>query len=469
MNTQMYILGQVVEGLAAPLEVINPASAEIIASCRSASAAQVDDAIAFAQARFEHWQHTPDAVIREHLLAISAELLVHKAEIASLISLEQGKPIALAELEVELSVIWINTVADFEIPIEEYQEANGKKILVYNRPVGVVASITPWNWPFMIATWHLFPALKAKNCVIHKPSEYTPLSSILLVEIINRHLPAGVCNLVLGAAEVGSMLSSHTGIAKLSFTGSIRTGKSILQHSAYDLKSVLLELGGNDLGIVLADVDVDEVAEKIFAAAFLNSGQTCACLKRLYVQKNIYQALLHKLSNIMHQQVLGSGLDPESTLGPLQNQAQFDKVKALIDGARERGATLIQSIQVLPTRGYFIAPTLVTDITEDDPLVTEEQFGPVLPILPFDDLDQVIAQNNQLDYGLGASVWSKDLDTAHEIAMRLQSGTVWINSHCDLSPRVAFGGWKHSGLGFSFGVEGLLHYTHKQAIHVSMV
>lgn len=191
MNTQMYILGQVVEGLAAPLEVINPASAEIIASCRSASAAQVDDAIAFAQARFEHWQHTPDAVIREHLLAISAELLVHKAEIASLISLEQGKPIALAELEVELSVIWINTVADFEIPIEEYQEANGKKILVYNRPVGVVASITPWNWPFMIATWHLFPALKAKNCVIHKPSEYTPLSSILLVEIINRHLPAG--------------------------------------------------------------------------------------------------------------------------------------------------------------------------------------------------------------------------------------------------------------------------------------
>lgn len=468
MNTQMYILGQAVEGQAAAFAVINPATCEIITHCRSASAVQVDEAIGFAQARFEHWQHTPDEVVREHLLAISADIWAHKAEIAALISLEQGKPIALAELEVELSLIWINTVIDFEIPIDEYQEANGKKIVVYNRPVGVVASISPWNWPFLIATWHLFPALKAKNCVMHKPSEFTPLSSIMLVELINRHLPTGVCNLVLGAAEVGSMLSSHPGVAKLSFTGSIRTGKSILQHSAYDLKSVLLELGGNDIGIVLADVDIDEVAEKIFAAAFLNSGQTCACLKRLYVQRKVYPALLHKLSNIMHQQVLGAGLDPESTLGPLQNQIQYDKVKALIEGARDRGATLIQSIQVLPARGYFIAPTLVTDLSADDPLVTEEQFGPVLPILPFDEVDQVIAESNQLDYGLGASVWSKDVERAQDIALRLHSGTVWINSHCDLSPRVAFGGWKHSGLGFSFGMEGLLHYTHKQAIHISV-
>lgn len=468
MNTQMYMLGQAVDGLAAPFAVINPATCEVIAHCRSASAAQVDEAIAFAQARFEHWQHTPDTVIRDHLLAISAAILAHKAEIAALISLEQGKPISLAELEVELSLIWINTVADFEIPIDEYEESSGKKVVVYNRPVGVVASITPWNWPFMIATWHLFPALKAKNCVINKPSEYTPLSSIFLVEIINRYLPAGVCNLVLGAAEVGSMLSSHPGIAKLSFTGSIRTGKSILQHSAYDLKSVLLELGGNDIGIVMPDVDVDEVAEKIFAAAFLNSGQTCTCLKRLYVHKQVYASLLHKLSNIMHQQVLGAGLDPESTLGPLQNQVQYDKVKALIDGAHERGATVIQSIQMLPAQGYFIAPTLVTDIREDDPLVSEEQFGPVLPILPFEELDQVIAHSNQLDYGLGASVWSKDLERAYDIATRLHSGTVWINSHCDLSPRVAFAGWKHSGLGFSFGLEGLLHYTQKQAIHISV-
>lgn len=467
MDTNLIINGVAVQGQAAFTDVINPATEEVIAQVASASVEQVNDAVQAALAAFKTWKNVSDADQAEAFKKIAADIRAESAALAELITLEQGKPLGLAQFEVEAGASWIEFVSSLEIPVETIPDPSGKTIKVYNRPLGVVASITPWNWPFMIAIWHLIPALKTKNCVVNKPSEYTPLSTIKLVEIINRHVPKGVCSVVLGTGEVGGALSGHPDIAKVTFTGSTRTGQRILSNSVDSLKSVVLELGGNDVGLVLEDVDLDVVAERIFGSAFLNAGQTCAALKRLYVHESVYDALTEKLVNIANAQVVGAGLDPETTFGPIQNKAQYDKVKGLIADAVAQGGQVISAAKTIPEKGYFVAPTLITNVAQGVALVDEEQFGPVLPIVKFSDVNEVIAQTNNSEFGLGGSVWSKDIAKAEAIASQMETGTVWINSHSDLSPAAPFGGWKTSGLGFSFGLEGLLLFTHKQAIHIT--
>lgn len=467
MDTNLIINGVAVQGQAAFTDVINPATEEVIAQVASASVEQVNDAVQAALAAFKTWKNVSDADQAEAFKKIAADIRAESAALAELITLEQGKPLGLAQFEVEAGASWIEFVSSLEIPVETIPDPSGKTIKVYNRPLGVVASITPWNWPFMIAIWHLIPALKTKNCVVNKPSEYTPLSTIKLVEIINRHVPKGVCSVVLGTGEVGGALSGHPDIAKVTFTGSTRTGQRILSNSVDSLKSVVLELGGNDVGLVLEDADLDVVAERIFGSAFLNAGQTCAALKRLYVHESVYDALTEKLVNIANAQVVGAGLDPETTFGPIQNKAQYDKVKGLIADAVAQGGQVISAAKTIPEKGYFVAPTLITNVAQGVALVDEEQFGPVLPIVKFSDVNEVIAQTNNSEFGLGGSVWSKDIAKAEAIASQMETGTVWINSHSDLSPAAPFGGWKTSGLGFSFGLEGLLLFTHKQAIHIT--
>ena len=466
MNTDLLINGQAIVGIGEIINVLNPANEQIIAAVPSASIEQLEQAVVAAKQAFSAWQYTDDQVISQSFNRIADAVAQHKDEIAELITLEQGKPLFLAQVEVDLTVGWIRYIAGLDIPVEYYEE-NGKEINVYNRPLGVVASITPWNWPLMIAAWHIFPALKAKNTVINKPSEFTPLSTIKLVEIINQHLPKGVCNLVLGNGVIGGALTAHVDVEKVTFTGSTTTGQKILQGAIADLKSVVLELGGNDVGIVLSDANLDEAIPKIFQSTFLNAGQTCACLKRLYVHESLYDDVVERLVALINAQVVGNGLDQATTFGPLQNKIQYQKVLALIADAEASGANIIRPSQAIPDSGYFIAPTLVTDIDQQSTLVQTEQFGPVLPILKFTDAEEVVNATNQSEYGLGGSVWTRDLAFAQKLALKMETGTVWINSHSDLSPQAAFGGWKLSGLGFSFGVNGLLQYTHKQAIHLS--
>lgn len=319
----------------------------------------------------------------------------------------------------------------------------------------------------MIAIWHLFPALKTKNCIINKPSEYTPLSTIKLIEIMNRHLPAGVCGLVLGKGDAGAYLTAHPAIGKVAFTGSTRTGQAILRNSVDTLKSTVLELGGNDAAIVLEDADLDKVADKIFGSAFLNMGQTCTAIKRLYVHENIYDQLIEKLLAMAEAQVIGNGLEAETTFGPVQNAVQYQKVKALIADAIARGATVLTADVAIPENGYFIAPTIIGNLPIDTPLIHEEQFGPVLPVMKFRDIQEVIQLANASEFGLGGSVWSQDLEKAQAIAHQLETGTVWINRHAEMSPNAAFCGWKMSGLGHAFGMSGLLQFTKKQAVHIS--
>lgn len=467
MNSNMLFNGKTVVGQGELFAVLNPATEETIVKINSATVDQVDQAVHAARTAFKTWQHVSHQSINESFIKIAQDIRAESAEIAKLITTEQGKPLALAQFEVEAGANWIEYITSLEVPVETITDPSGKTIKVYNRPLGVVASITPWNWPFMIAIWHFFPALKTKNTVVNKPSEFTPLSTIKLVEIINRHLPKGVCNIVLGKGDVGQALSEHSDVDKVTFTGSTRTGQSILKHSVNTLKSVVLELGGNDVGIVLDDVDVDTAAEKIFGSAFLNMGQTCAALKRLYVHENVYDALTQKLTQIANAQVVGNGLDATTTFGPIQNHVQYHKVKGMIEDAVAQGGQIITEAKKVSEHGYFIPPTLITNVIEGMSLVDEEQFGPVLPIIKFSDVDAVIERANNSEFGLGGSVWSKDLDRAQEIASKLETGTVWINSHSDVSPAAEFGGWKMSGLGYSFGLNGLLLFTHKQAIHIS--
>ncbi|QOW46693.1 MULTISPECIES: aldehyde dehydrogenase family protein [Acinetobacter] len=467
MNTDLLIHGERIQGAGEAVAVLNPATEDIITRVNSATAEQVQQAVNAAKTAFQIWKNTDDEELKANLLKIAAGIEAERDSLAALITQEQGKPLFLANAEVHLGLQWIQYIAQLDIPVEHYTEASGKQIQVFNRPLGVVASVTPWNWPFMIAIWHLLPALRTKNTVVIKPSEYTPLSTIRLVEIMNSVLPKGVCNIVLGKGDVGKLLTEHPDVNKVVFTGSTKTGKFILGSSVDTLKSVVLELGGNDVGIVLNDVNVDQVAEKLFQSSFLNAGQTCACLKRLYVHADIYDALTQKIAAIADQQTVGNGLDQQTSFGPVQNKMQYQKVKDLLADALDKGAKVLNVGAKHPEKGYFISPTVVVDIQDGVALVDDEQFGPVLPIVKYTDIEQVLRVTNQSEFGLGGSVWSNDLDKAQSIAARMQTGSVWVNSHGDLSPEAAFGGWKQSGLGYSFGLGGLLQFTHKQSIHVS--
>ena len=289
---------------------------------------------------------------------------------------------------------------------------------------------------------------------------------LALAEVLNTVLPADVLSVVAGGRDLGERMSGHPDVDKLMFTGSTATGQAIIRSSADTVKRLTLELGGNDAGIVLPDVDPHAIAEGLFWGAFINTGQTCAALKRLYVHADVYDEVCAALVDVAQAMPMGRGLDEQNVLGPLQNKAQYDVVARLVDAARESGAKILLGGDPDPSAaGYFYPTTLVADIDNDNPLVAEEQFGPALPIVRYQDLDEVISMANGLEVGLGASVWSSDKDAAREVAARLEAGTVWINAHGAVHPMVPFGGVKKSGYGLEFGIEGLKSVSVPQVIN----
>jgi acyl-CoA reductase-like NAD-dependent aldehyde dehydrogenase len=378
--------------------------------------------------------------------------------LAELLSREQGKPLngPNARFEVGACAAWLRATATTELPVETVVDDEQTHAELRYRPVGVVGAIGPWNWPMMITIWQVAPALRMGNTVVVKPSEYTPLSVLALVDVLNGVLPADVLTAVAGDREVGARLSAHPDVDKLMFTGSTATGQAIIKSSADTIKRLTLELGGNDAGIVLPDVDPRAIAQDLFWGAFINTGQTCAALKRLYVHTDVYDEVCSALVEVATAMPMGRGLDEQNVLGPLQNKAQFDVVSRLVDAARESGAKILLGGDPDPEApGYFYPTTIVADVDDDNPLVAEEQFGPALPIVRYDDLDTVVEQANALDVGLGASVWSSDREAARSVAARLEAGTVWINAHGGVHPMIPFGGVKKSGYGLEFGTEGL--------------
>jgi acyl-CoA reductase-like NAD-dependent aldehyde dehydrogenase len=335
---------------------------------------------------------------------------------------------------------------------------------MHRKPLGVIAAIAPWNWPLLIAIWQIVPSIRAGNTVVIKPSEYTSIGTLEMVRIIAELLPPGVLNSVSGPGEVGAWLVENPLLDKVMFTGSGPTGARIAAAAARNLTPTTLELGGNDAAIVLPDANPKAMAMGLFWGAFLNMGQTCACVKRLYVHESLHDAVVAELKALAEAMPMGNGMDVGVVMGPIQNRMQFDKVVKLVEAAKAGGATIVCGGQAPAGPGNFYPLTLVTDITDGNPLVDEEQFGPVLPIIKYRDVEQAIVSANRLDVGLGASVWSTNLDNAKAVATRIQAGTVWINQHGSIHPMVPFGGAKGSGWGLEFGIDGLKAVTQPQVI-----
>lgn len=464
----MIIDGQKVSGNES-FDVINPATEETIASCPKASVEQLNSAVDAAQKAFKSWSQTDSATRAAKIHQIAALIEENTESLAKLLTEETGKAMQGmgSFFEAGGSVAWTHATAEMDLPVEVIEEDDAHRIELHRKPLGVVGSIVPWNFPLMIAIWHIIPALKAGNTVVIKPSPLAPLSAIKLVELMNEVLPAGVVNIVTGEDHIGEAITQHPDISKVIFTGSTNTGKNIMANCASTLKRLTLELGGNDAAIVLPDVDPNAIAETIFHSAFVNSGQTCAALKRLYVHEEVYDQVCDALVNIANQCKVGNGLEQDVVFGPIQNKQQYERVCQLAEDTKAEGGRFLTGGEPMPGPGYFFPITLVADISDGSRLVDEEPFGPMLPIIKFSDVDEVIARANKNSCGLGGSVWSGDTELATKLAGQLECGTAWVNTHAQIQPNVPFGGVKDSGFGVEFSTQGLEEYTSIQVVHIN--
>ncbi|MGQ0711559.1 MAG: aldehyde dehydrogenase family protein [Rhodoferax sp.] len=450
----------------------NPATGEVLGRVPHSTPEDVAHAVAAARAAQPAWAARPDAERKALTLKLAEVLGQHAEELATWVTREQGKPLGGvgpdqvpgARFELFGCQAWTQVTASLDLPAEVVFEDDTRRDEMHRKPFGVIAAIAPWNWPLLIAIWQIIPSIRAGNTVVIKPSEYTSIGTLEMVRLLAAHLPPGVLNTVSGPGDVGAALVDHPGVDKVMFTGSGATGARIAATAAKHLTPTTMELGGNDAAIVLPDADPKAIAMGLFWGAFLNMGQTCACAKRLYVPDNLHDAIVAELKALAQAMPMGNGMEPGMAMGPIQNRMQYDKVVALVQQARAQGATIVCGGEPRPGPGLFYPLTLVTDIDDGAALVDQEQFGPVLPIIRYRDVDDAVARANRLDAGLGASVWSSNLQAAHAVATRIQAGTVWINQHGAIHPMVPFGGIKGSGWGLEFGIDGLKAVTQPQVI-----
>lgn len=462
---KLLIDGELRDGVGS-IDVVNPADESVVAQCPIADEAMLNSAVDAAQRAFVSWRALSFSERGAYVQKLTAAVEEHAEEFARLLTQEQGKPLAQARDEVMFAQIFANYFAQSTIEDKVLSEDENGRIEVIREPLGVVAGICPWNFPLLISLYKIAPAVMAGNSVIIKPAPTTPLSSLKLAELVADIFPAGVINILCDNNDLGPAISSHPGIAKVSFTGSTPTGKKIMASAASTLKRLTLELGGNDAAIVLDDVDPKQVAEGIFGAAFLNSGQVCIALKRLYVHDSIYDELSTEIANLANAAVVGNGMEDGVQFGPVQNRMQFDKVCSYIENAKAHGR-IIAGGDVPDGPGFVVPLTVVNDIEDGTAVVDEEPFGPILPIVRYHDLDEVINNANNSEYGLGGSVWSSNLDRAREVAGRIDSGTVWINQHCAFGPHIPFAPAKESGLGVEWGEEGFHEFTAMKVVNIS--
>lgn len=461
----MLIDGALVAG-ATRIPVVDPATEAVIAHAPAADSRQLDAAVAAAKAAFPAWRDTALAERVGVIGRIVEAIAARREEIARIITLEVGKPIAAARADVDLSLQWARAVAEFKLEPQVLQDDAQAYVELRHKPIGVVAAIIPWNFPFFQTLYKLVPALLTGNTVVIKPAPTTPLNAMLLGEILAGIVPAGVVNIVGDDGSIGPQLSSHPDVGKVSFTGSTAAGRSVMASGAPTLKRIVLELGGNDAAVVMDDADVEAAARGIFAWAFMNSGQVCINIKRIYVPEALYESFCQVFADLARAAVVGHGLDEKTEYGPIQNRRQYEAVLGYLKLAEQDGV-IIAGGAPLEGKGYFVPPTVVRDVDESSRLIREETFGPIRSILKYGSVDEVVRRVNDTPYGLGNSVWGRDLQRAAAIADRLESGTTWINTHFALAPHVPFGGRKQSGLGVEFGAEGIHEFTDRHVIHVA--
>lgn len=442
-------------------EVKNPATDQLIGYAPTSSASDVKEAIASANAAQKGWAAQSDETRKGKLMEVAKVLEENTEYLAQWITKEQGKAMAGpgSIFEMQACVGWTQVPASLDLPVEVVFEDETRRDELHRKPVGVVGAIAPWNWPLMIAIWQIIPSLRAGNTVVVKPSEYTTIGTLEMVRLMNTVLPNGVLNTISGGGDVGAMLVESKDVDKIMFTGSESTARKIIKASGNNMARLTLECGGNDPAIVLPGTDMASKAGDLFWGAFINQGQTCACAKRLYVHENDYENVINVLNDVSGQMKMGNGMDEGVLLGPIQNKMQYDKVVNLVDSAKASGARIIRGGEATEGAGYFYPITIIADVDNGDRIVDEEQFGPVLPIIKYKTVEEAIQKANDTRTGLGASVWSDNIEEASKVAKQIDSGTVWINQHGAIHPMVPFGGVKDSGYGVEFGVEGLKSVT----------
>ncbi|HEV2570759.1 MAG TPA: aldehyde dehydrogenase family protein [Beijerinckiaceae bacterium] len=466
-----YAFTHTIDGKAVPATatfgVINPATEQTFAQCPDASREQFEQAVTAARKAFPAWSRLSFGERRAYLHKLAKAVRDNAETIAALITREQGKPLSNALREMAGTAHSLEAMSNIEVKDEVLRDDGKNKISLHFRPMGVVGAITPWNVPVGLASHKIAQALIAGNTMVLKPSPYTPLSTLLIGELSRDILPPGVFNVVAGGNDLGKWMTEHPGIDRISFTGSVATGKHVMNSSSSTLKRVTLELGGNDPAIILDDADIATTTQKIFNGAFGNCGQICMAVKRVYVPEQMYEPVLEAFATLAKNHRVGEGFEPDVQMGPLQNKMQFDKVvDVLEDAKRQPGVRVVAGGHKLNRPGYFLEPTIIAGLKDDTRLVTEEQFGPVLPVLKYSNLDDAIARANDTRMGLGASVWTKDMKKGAEVAARIEAGTVWINHHVGSEADIPFGGFKESGMGREHGVMGVQSYMEPQIINV---
>ena len=446
------------------VKVVNPATGEVFAEAPDCSRDQLDLAMQSSQEAFLDWK-ADLARRREVMYACAAALEDAAEELGRVATMEQGMPLSMGVGSVRRSAENFRVYADLEVPRSVVQDDEAALIEVVRRPIGVIAAIKPWNVPIGMAVNTIAPAFRAGCTVVLKPSPYTPLVTLKLGEALRGVVPNGVLNVVSGGDALGQWMVEHPIPRGVSFTGSIATGKQVNTSAAPDLKRVLLELGGNDAAIVLDDVEPEALAEKLFWRAFMNAGQICMAVKRVYVPESLHDAVVEALAAKARSVRVGNGLDEGVEMGPLNNRAQFERVQGLVADAIADGASIASGGHAKQGPGYFYEPTILTDVREGSRIVDEEQFGPVLPVLPYTSIAEAIERANATNFGLGASVWSGDPIRAAEVAEKLEAGTVWVNTHAALGHDQPFQGVKWSGLGSENGLWSVYAYSDLQTVY----
>jgi len=447
-------------------DVINPATGEVFAQAPSATAEQLDEAITAAKTAFESWSALGYGEREVYLKRFADALEEKRDELAYLLTLEQGKPLAtMATPEVDQSISYIRQIAERRIPVEIVEETATHTVELHHVPLGVVGGITPWNFPVLLSLWKIAPALITGNTFVLKPTPFTPLTALRYGEIAQSVLPKGVLSVVTGGDALGPQLTNHPDIAKISFTGSTETGKHVLRAAAGTVKRVTLELGGNDPAIVLPDADYRSIIPQLFWGAFGHQGQWCVGIKRLYVHRSIHKEFVKAFVDYANTVKVGNGLDAEVGVGPVQNKMQFEKLKTFLDDIKANNQKIVLGGEIDESEsGYFFPITVVDNPAEDSKIVQEEQFGPIVPILVYDDVDEVVARANDSIWGLGASVWGRDTKAAVEVANRVEAGMVWVNEIHTQGVDIPFGGVKQSGLGTEQGREGRELFTNPKTV-----
>lgn len=447
---------------------IDPATGEPLYEVPVARQEDLDTAVNHARAAFKKWSQTTHEERSSLLLRYADVVEANRSDIEKLQTMEQGKPLGLAHTEVNMALQWLRTFATMQIPEEVLDDNDERTIYSTHVPLGVVGAIVPWNWPILLGLGKVGPALMTGNTVIMKPSPYTPYCDFKLCELAMSIFPPGVFQVLSGDDDLGPWMTSHPGIDMISFTGSIPTGKKIAASCAPTLKRYVLELGGNDAAIVCGDVDIAKCLPKITTMAFLNSGQICMLAKRIYVHESIYDQFRDAMVEFTKNHIkTGGGFEPDVVVGPVQNSMQFELVKDMYSEIEKQGWKVALEGKVRESsKGYFIEPAIIDNPPEDSRIVVEEPFGPIVPLLKWSTEEEVIERANGLKFGLGTSVWSKDVSRAEKMARQISSGSVWVNSHFDVAPNVPFGGHKESGIGMEWGIEGFRHFTNSRSIWV---